>query len=101
MKRCEDHIGRLCAPMPRTHRNDARITLLNLSMGHIRAKVRTIRLHHIDLVSQVLRGYRVNIGAALRKLARGEPEEDERVVVALLRAQGQKESRVGRKLLEG
>ena len=30
-----------------------------------------------------------------------EAEEDERVVVALLRAQGQKESRVGRKLLEG
>ena len=77
IRRREDHIGRRCAPMPRTHRDDARITLLNLGMGHIRAKVRTIRLHYIYLVSQVLRGYCVDIGAAVRKLARGEAEEDE------------------------
>ena len=83
MKRCEDHIGRLCAPMPRTHRNDARITLLNLSMGHIRAKVRTIRLHHIDLILESLRS-RTDVDSTLRELPGREAEEDERVIVALL-----------------
>ena len=86
--------------MPRTYCDYSSVALLDLRMRHVGTQVWAIRFHHIDLVLEGVKR-RAEVDTVLRQPTGREAEEDERVVVALLRAQGQKESRVGRKLLEG
>lgn len=73
-------------PVPRTDRDDPGIALLNLRMRHVGAEVRTIGLHDIYLIAQVLGGSRAFIVSAFGELCWGQAEENEGVITALLGA---------------
>ena len=42
-------------PVPWTHCDESRVALLNLCVGHIRAEMRAVSFHYVDLVAQALR----------------------------------------------
>ena len=43
------------APVPWTHRDEPRVALLDFRVGHIRAEMRAVGFHYVDLVAQALR----------------------------------------------
>lgn len=86
--------------MPRTDRDNASVAFLNLRMGHVGAEVWAVGFHDIYLIAQVLRGSCTFFVSAFGELCRGQAEEDEGMIAALLRAERQEESRVGRELRE-
>lgn len=87
-------------PVPRTNCDNTSVAFLNLRMGHVGAEVRTVGFHDIYLVVQVLKGSRAIIVSALRELCRGQAEEDEGVIAALLRTKRQEKSRMSCQLRE-
>lgn len=78
--------------MPRTNGHNARLTLLNLSVGHVRSQMRAGRLHRIQLLSlhvaslYIFRRYFVigSVGAGEKWVGAGSEAEENELMVGVV-----------------